>query len=225
MENIANECLLIELHTKFSDNIMKSLEDENKHQALEFRAKQFALLGQIIKEDTLDTTHLELYPIFDEVSSDCILSLYLASCSLDKPAQIILRRALELGIALVYLWDLPCTFWGWKSHDVDLNFNEMINYLTHDSYNTYIKSINPNLGNALFNSTDARVLYRELSNTTHGKITTFETNLPHRFSYNTTDWKSHLNDVRRVEDIIHDIWWTRFSEYIPEFRSRTQQLI
>ena len=58
--------------------------------------------------------------MFDEVFADVVSSIYLSACGLDKPAQMILRRALEVGAATVYVWDLPHVFSGWKEHDEDL---------------------------------------------------------------------------------------------------------
>ena len=81
------------------------------------------------------------------------------------------------------MWDLPCKFWGWKNHDKDLNFNEMLEYLTDNSFKTYIENMNCNYkGEEIFNQSAAQNVYRRLSNTTHGKISTFESNLPLRFS-------------------------------------------
>jgi hypothetical protein len=103
-----------------------------------------------------------------------------------------------LGIALIFLWDLPCTFWGWKEHDNDLNFKEMIEHLSSDSYRTYIKNININYKDEeILHIIDARRLYRELSNITHGKISSFESNLPERFTYSLCDW-GHVNDFSHI---------------------------
>lgn len=224
---VETQDIFSELNVKFTHNLKISLEGEKeKSNRIELKVRKFPILGQIIRENgQLSSTQAELLAIFDEVFSDIITSVYLASCSLDKPAQIILRRALELGISIVYLWDLPCAFWGWKNHDKDLNFNEMVEYLTDDSFRTYIENINCNYkGQDIFNVSDARKLYRVLSNTTHGKISTFESNLPLRFSHNIDDWHSHLESVEKVEDIIMGLWEKRFFECLPELKKRTPSL-
>lgn len=219
-----SQSILEELNLKFTQNISLSVEQEiNNLTRVELKARKIAILGQIINEFTdLTITQKEIIPIFDEIFSDTITSIYLASCSLDKPAQIVLRRVLELGIALIYLWDLPSMFWEWKCHDGDLNYNDMIAYLTSNGYKTYIENLNLSFkGEAVFNSSSARKLYRCLSNTTHGKISTFESNLPSRFLHNIDDWKSHIELVENVVDLLFELWNKRFYNFIPEMERRT----
>lgn len=221
---VESQDIFNELNAKFTNNLKISLNDEKENlNRIELKARKLPVIGQIIREKVeISSTQAELLVIFDEVFSDIITSIYFASCSLDKPAQIILRRALELGIAVVYMWDLPYVFWGWKNHDKDLNFNEMIEYLTDDSFRTYIEKINCNYkGQNIFNHSETRNLYRKLSNTTHGKISTFESNLPLRFSHNVNDWHYHLELVEKVEDIIMELWEKRFFDCLQELEKRT----
>ena len=45
--------------------------------------------------------------ILDEVFSDFSLAMYLCTIGLIVPARMSVRRAFELGLASVYMWDLP----------------------------------------------------------------------------------------------------------------------
>ena len=130
--------------TKLMNNLKQSLMDNNSMlNEVEIKARSSAALGQILSEQKNLLLHQKkITTIFDEVFSDLIISIYLAGSALDKPAQIVLRRVLELGISIVYLWDLPHVFWGWETHDFDLSFNDMLEHLTKPNYVTFIQSLN-----------------------------------------------------------------------------------
>lgn len=169
-------------------------------------------MGQLIAEDHyLEPHQKELVPVFDEVFADLILSLYFTACGLDKPAQNVLRRAFELGIAIIYLWDLPQAFWSWNTHDADLNFREVIEFLTEDSYKTFLKSLDPSYtGCDLFGPKEANDIYRTLSNTIHGKMATHIPHLPNRFSHSASAWHNHIKLAERVLDVLISISCKRF---------------
>ena len=57
---------------------------------------------------------------------------------MDKPANIILRRILELGVAAVYLWDMPHEVYSWNNYDQDLSFSAMLTHLNSKGYLAYI---------------------------------------------------------------------------------------
>lgn len=215
--------VFLDLQDKFQSNLKLSLVEnvENLSQA-ELKARAFAIVGQILREDpNLSPSHKEITAIFNELFTDSVISIYLAGCSLDKPAQTLLRRVLELGIAVIYLWDTPHQFWGWKCHDKDLNFNEMIEYLNSDSYKTFVSSENPNFSaNSLFDIKEAKKIYRELSNTIHGKISTFESLVPERFSYSKSDWEEHLTLVEQVQNVLLELWRNRFNNIFTELEKK-----
>lgn len=218
-----NETIMEKLNLKFASNLMRCLKEEVEHLAgVERKTRLFAALGQVLAESPdLNPHQKELVPIFDEVFSDVTISLYLAGCALDKPAKIILRRVLELGIGVIYLWDLPHMFWGWKCHSLDLNFKEMIDHLSKDHYRTFLKSISKEYkGEDICDFKQARQLYGLLSDTAHGKIGTFESNLPDRFAHNQADWLNHLKSVEQVEDILLDLWQKRFPMALLEAKSK-----
>lgn len=216
-----------ELREKFSSNLKTSLTEkaEELHQ-VETKARAFAVLGQIISEDqNLSKSQKDITAIFDEIFADIVTSIYLAGCSLDKPAQLTLRRALELGIAAIYLWDNPAQFWGWKCHDKDLSFKEMIDYLNSDNYKSFIVLENLSSSNSYqFDVSQANKLYRILSNTIHGKITTFETVLPDCFNFNSNDWSAHLELVLKVENLLFGLWENRFEKAFLELEIRLPSL-
>ncbi len=212
-----------DLQDKFENNLRFSLlENLEKLSQVELKARAFAILGQILRESpNLSRSHKEITAIFDELFTDVVISIYLAGCSLDKPAQTLLRRVLELGIAVIYLWDMPHHFWGWKCHDKDLNFNEMVECLNSASYKTFVASENTNFSdNSLFDINEAKKIYRNLSNTIHGKISTFESLLPERFTYNKPDWEEHLELVIRVQNLLLQLWKHRFNDVFQELEKR-----
>ena len=120
---------------------------------------------------------------------------------------------MELGIAIVYLWDFPHIFWGWKSHNQDLNFNDMLDHLSKESYKTFLTSINPgHTFETMIDFKEATNLYRTLSDTVHGKISTHESNLADRFMHNSTDSQRNLQFILRVEDVLLELFRNRFPD-------------
>lgn len=215
--------VFLDLENIFQRNLKLSLLEnvENLSQA-ELKARAFAIIGQILREaPDLSPTHKEITAIFNELFTDLVISIYLAGCSLDKPAQALLRRVLELGVAVIYLWDTPYQYWGWKCHDKDLNFNEMIECLDSESYKLFVSSENPNFSaTSLFNITESRKIYRKLSNIIHGKISTFESLVPERFSYNKSDWEEHINLVLQVQNILLELLKHRFNNIFLDLEKK-----
>lgn len=211
--------VLTQLDSKYQDNLNTFLAthtDDCKEIGL--RARAIAAIGQIaLKTEGLQPNQREIASIFGEVFSDIILSVYFTACALDKPAQSVLRRGLELGVAIVYLWDLPHAFWGWKMHDSDLNFNEMVEHLSKSGYKSFLSSLLSGYDEEeVLEDSEVRRLYRILSNTIHGKITTHESNLPDRFSYNFDDCKCNLDLISRVQKTLLHLFRARFPNYFLE---------
>jgi hypothetical protein len=210
--------IFLKLQNNFQSNLNLSLlENTETLSKAEIKARAFAIIGQILlKYPNLSPSHKEITVIFNEIFTDLVISIYFAACSLDKPAQTLLRRVLELGIAVIYLWDTPYEFWGWKSRDKDLKFQEMIECLDSDSYKLFVSSENPNFDsiNSLCDIKKANNIYRKLSNTIHGKISTFESLVPERFIYNKFDWEEHLNLVEEVENILLELLNNRFNIFL-----------
>lgn len=208
--------ILKDLDSKFQQNLNTFLSQGNTGcKEIDLKARAIAAIGQISSNaQGLQSSQIEITHIYNEVFSDIILSVYFIACALDRPAQSVLRRALELGIAIVYLWDLPHIFWGWKNHDYDLNFNEMLEHISKDGYKSYLTSLDIKCcDDRFFDFGETRRLYRMLSNTIHGKIATHESKLPDRFSYNPEDWKDNLFLINSVENILLQLYNKRFPNY------------
>jgi hypothetical protein len=206
---------LKDISVKFNSNFDAFVLENNPiYEDIEIKSRIIAELGHILsKEKLLQSSQRELTQIFDEIFADVIISVYFTGCALDKPAHAVLRRAFELGIAIVYLWDLPHAFWSWKSHDTDLNFNDMLDHVSKPGYRSFLVSVNSQFHEEqLFDYSEARKLYRTLSNTIHGKISTHESNLPNRFVYMSADCNANLGLIIKVQNILLEVFKNRFTD-------------
>lgn len=194
---------------------------------IEVRNRAISAIGQIFSEQQNLSSHQnELIKMFDEIFSDLVLSSYFSFCALDKTAQITLRRVLELGVAIVFLWDLPHKFWGWKTFSLDLNFTEMVEHIKSKSYIDYVTHENTSFkSEALFNDKKAKEIYGQLSNVIHGKIDTFESNLPNRYQFSEVDLESNLSLTESVQSILMELWENRFPEIFVILRAKLPALI
>lgn len=221
------EEILPKLSAKFAENVAKSLAaTPTALTPIEIKARAIALLGELVRADKNLARHQsQLGLAFDEVFADLTLSAYLGACCLDNPARIVLRRALETGIAISFLWDSPCAFYGWTAHDKDLNFRGMVEFISSESYKTMLLNENPNYkGESVVDVTRAETLYRAFSNVTHGKWATFEAAAPDRFSHNVTEWTAHLLNIGEVEDLLLKAWRVRFQPHFAELLTRIPAL-
>lgn len=204
------------LAKKFSTNFECALADQKAlpiFEIVERKARVFPEVGRVLAEvASTSETQREILVLSHEIFSDIVCSAMLGAFAFDPAAQMVLRRALELGIAAVYLFDLPHRFWGWKAHDLDLSYRDMVDHLSSASYTTFISK----LGGAAdsppsFDEASANALYRELSNIVHPKVATFESVLQDRFAYNQEDWLRRLEQMNQVEDLLLAIWTARFA--------------
>jgi hypothetical protein len=209
------------LNEKFTGNLNAQLKPfPAELEQVELRVRGVSVIGRILyRKHALTATQKEACAIFDEVFADLITSVYLAACALDKPAQMVLRRAFELGVASIYLWEQPHIFWGWKHCDNDLSFNDMLEHLDSDCVRGFIVALNPAfIEEHLFDFSEARRLYRSLSNTVHGKIAMFESQIQDRFSANASDWKAHLDQIAQVQTLLYKLWFNTFPNLNNERR-------
>ncbi len=216
------------LSQQFSSNLNAALAKPSPPATrVELKARCISSVGAILREQCASSdTHREIAGIYDEVFADCVCSLYLAAQGLDKPAQIILRRALELGVAAVYLWDVPHVYWGWKQYDEDLSFNEMTGQLSGLPYLAFVAAENGQADTTpIFDVALARKEYRALSNTVHGKVTTFETPLTDRFQHSDADWKLHVDRLEAIQDLILNLSSGRFRKVREQLPAVQPQLI
>jgi len=215
---------LSKLHAKFGGNLAATLADDAGFVAAETKIRSFVIVRGLLP--TGASHHAELARLFDELFADDITSLYLGAVGLHMPARMLLRRVLELGVAVVYLWDLPHEFWGWREHDRNLSFTAMLQHLSAPDYLSYIKRDNPAFDSGMvIDSAAAEKTYRILSNTVHGKIAEFDAPLPDRFNYQTEEWRSHLALVNSVSDLLVVLWKKRFSVVAAELEKRLPQLL
>lgn len=222
-----------DLSNKFCRNLEQALTRESDLMLkVETKARAIPVVAKILTETrTLTDWQQDALCMFDEVFADITCAIYLSACALDKPAQTVLRRALEIGVATVYLWDLPHVYWCWKEQDRDLTFNEMIEHISNPGLKSLVRKQNSTFaGDELFDTSSARAIYRKLSNIVHGKISSFESTLPDKFKHNEDDWRSQLATISEVEDILLQLWCNRFycmserleSEFPPLRMNREQ---
>lgn len=150
-------------------------------------------IAEILNEKKSSVHHDVCIKIFSEIIADTSSSLYLSACAIDKPANIVLRRVLELGVASIYLWDMPHVVYSWKNHDEDLSFSDMLKHITNQGYIDYFTE-NEKIGGkvCVIDMRKAQKIYGQLSDIVHGKITSFETDLPNKFTFESDDWERFI---------------------------------
>lgn len=193
--------VMLELNQKFNGNFeqWKALDEHNLENTF-LSLQCVAIVGETLKERKYSKHHDICCKIYDEIFSDGVAALYLASNAMDKPANIVLRRALELGLAALYLWDMPHMAFSWDQHDQDLGFSEMLSHINSKGYISYvIAENNANIECELISSTRAQKIYGILSDIVHGKITTFESSMAERFKFVEDDWN---NFVKLIEEVV-----------------------
>lgn len=143
-----------------------------------------------------------------------VLFIFFA-CGIDIPAQMLLRRSLELGIGFIYLWDLPHVFYAWTDLNKDLIFQKMIEHLNSEEYKILINKINHSFdykNTQMIDDTIAKELYRDLSNVIHGKMFTFESGIPQRFKFIQEDYDKGIALIKKIELLLLDLWNKRFQD-------------
>ena len=202
-----------ELNKKFTSNLEKSLDPANENfSSLECKGRTFVSVGELlVAQKNLAPHQVELTKLFDELFADLVLSIYFASIALDRPAEMLLRRILELGVSVIYMWDMPHVYWGWKANDSDLNFQDMLAHLTSQDYKSYLElGLSGTASEHTFETKEINKLYRAFSNTIHGKISTVESGTKMAFSFDSGDWQKYLENANKVSDILFSLWFSRF---------------
>jgi hypothetical protein len=158
----------------------------------------------------------------EEVFADVVSSMYLGAIGLVKPAHMTIRRAVELGLTIVYLWDMPHAFWGWKECDRDLSFSEMIDHLESKSYRSFLANdIGVAADTDLVDFKRLREIYRITSNTTHGKISTHKVLMGDGFSHIPAEWSHCLDLLESATSEVLRLWFNRY----PNVALRARQLV
>jgi hypothetical protein len=206
--------ILIHLDKKFSANILQATVTPcPRLERVEIKARALAEFGQSLRAvGGLSSSQALLASATDEIFADVTCSVYLSAASLGPSAPMVLRRALELGFALVYLWDLPHLFWAWKDCDNDLSFKEMLAHIESTPYKTFLHNIGVPVTASDLDTQSAKSLYRNLSNTIHGKFGTMETLSESRYSWDAVAWNKHLEVADQALDILLNLWGLRFPQ-------------
>lgn len=198
-ERISVSQLLKSLHDGFGENL-KSI-NSNFLDHLDRIDLQSRVISEI-RENLLSDYCTSVFhkticnELLDEVFSDFSLALYLCASGLIVPSQMSTRRAFEIGLATIYLWDLPHCYWGWKNKDEDLSFSAMVSHLNSTGYLEYLKQAHEGIAvEPICRQRDFQEIYRELSNTAHGKTSGLPPLSPARFSLG----ESQLYVIRQFE--------------------------
>lgn len=209
-----------QLKEKFANNFDASIGvDKEKLIEAELKASVIYNFGALMNKNVSSETIKSINGIYDEIFSDLSISIYLSLCSIDNASRVLLRRALELGIATLYFRDMPHRFWHWRetsTHDADLSFRENTDFLSSDAYKSYL--LNEHKITWVIDKEKINKLYRELSNIIHGKYDTFETTAATSFDYNEGDFKENLSKVIRCENILISCLCQRFPEIFKKIK-------
>jgi len=225
MENMnkAPKEIMDELHQKFVDNFAEWKKiDDSRLERIFIGLQCVAATGEILKKKNKSKHHLICCKIYDEIFSDGVSAIYLASNAMNKPANIVLRRILELGVATLYLWDMPHITYSWSRHDHDLSFSEMLKHINSIGYIAYLNGENSKqIDGKLLPEKRLQSIYGDLSDVVHGKITTFESSMPDRFKFVESEWQEFVALIDEVVCLIvkasiarHDIS-SEIINYVP----------
>jgi hypothetical protein len=206
--------LLTTLHYKFAANLNGLDRDvialleiiDVKSRAID------GVAGELQRSHSREGKHQpQCAHLIEEIFADLCQAMYLLATGLVVPARMLARRAFELALAIVYMWDLPHEYWGWAMHDQGLNFSKMVEHLCSPGYLTLISSIqNKTPPDWPCNSTALQTLYRTLSDTVHGKSEGLPPLSPERYSPNMKNVGEHLKLLTEIQKTILNLWCARF---------------
>lgn len=191
------------LNSNLSEVLEKELEELNE---IEVKSRAIYLLGQNLKEDQkTNLVQKEISKFFSEIFKDLTLSSHLCCYSLNNTSKVILRRVLEVGIAVLYLWDQPHIYLKLKDsdeHGSDLKFRDMVDHLNDSGYLKYISMETQKDIISVLPIKAVNRIYRELSNVIHGKEITFESITVSSFDVDFEYIKTNLSLTIEIENII-----------------------
>ena len=207
--------LLCSLHTKFGENI-KTI-DAKTSSLLDKIDLNSRIISEIRNKLSLEYCDTEgqkkiCEEILEEVFSDFSLAMYLCAVGLIVPARMSTRRAFELGLATVYMWDLPHEYWGWR-RDQDLSFSAMVAHLNSVGYLAYIAQLHGvDRVSPICNQEIFQQIYRQLSNTVHGKVSGLPALSPDRFLSDRNGMNVHLELTANAQDVVIQLLFSRFQK-------------
>jgi hypothetical protein len=211
--------LLTTLHSKFAANlevldreVLALLESID----LNSRAIDAASAELQQRHSKGDRHEFECAQLIEEIFADLCQAMYLLAIGLIVPARMLSRRAFELGLAIVYMWDLPHQYWAWAKHDEDLSFSKIVDHLCSPGYITFISSIqNKTPPEWPCASGLLQDLYRTLSNTVHGKADGLPPLSPERYSPKIENIGEHLKLIVEIQITVLALWCARF-DYLKD---------
>jgi hypothetical protein len=220
--------LLCTLHENFSRNVHAiGTETCSLLETIDLNSRIISEIRSILSADYCDNEGQKRIceEILEEVFTDFSLAMYLCAIGLIVPARMSVRRAFELGLATVYMWDLPHEYWGWRHRDQDLSFSAMVAHLNSVGYLEYlsqlqgIESVSSICDQAKFQS-----IYRELSNTVHGKISGLPPLSPERFAPDRNGLEKHLKLTANAQEVVIRLLYGRFRGLEPRIEAAFPQI-
>lgn len=208
--------ILISLHDKFGQSIdFLDSEAWKVIEKIDVNSRVISEIRTVLLEEHCDTEGQSRIcsELLEEVFSDFSLAMYLCSIGLIVQARMSVRRAFEIGLATVYMWDLPHEYWGWRSGDQDLSFSVMVSHLNSCGYSEYMKHIRGGDNvSAICEQAKFQKIYRELSNTVHGKISQLPPLSPERFLPSRNGIIEHLALIASAQQAVIELLLGRFKE-------------
>lgn len=200
------------LHTKFSDNFETCKSVLFEAEQAEEKARIISAMSARLHTMAGENAHQRQLAMYvDEIFGDSICAIYLASCGLHVPAQMLLRRSLELGLVIAAYWDSPADFWQWREHDGDIRFAALSTTLSSAGYITFLNKLpraQP-VEASLFAGLQS--LYSDLSNVVHPKPYNFATTTSN-YSFSATNFTRTMNLSKRTYTYISEIIKARFPQ-------------
>ncbi|MFL6817536.1 MAG: hypothetical protein ACJ8EF_06310 [Bradyrhizobium sp.] len=209
--------LLTALHEKFGQNL-KALQSNAtiRLDRIDLNSRAIDGIGTELLSKHCDSNKQKTAcaQLLDEIFADFSQSMYLLSIGLLVPARMVLRRGLELGLAVVYMWDIPHEYWGWKLHGLQLSFSEMAAHCSSEYYISHLANVNgcPAAVEPNQISTELKRLYAALSNTVHGRYDELPPLSPERYSSDQNKIDDHLKMAIQVQVAIINLLCLRFPE-------------
>lgn len=206
--------LLSALQLKFTENFSASRPHAQDAIDVERQARALSAASKHLHEVAADSAHQrELANYLDEVFGDSVCAIYLSCCGMNVPARMLLRRSLELGLAVAAYWDSPVDFWTWRDHDGDIRFATLSAYLKSPGYKTLCrKQSQVSSVDCAETLQDLDSLYGELSNIVHPKPYNFTTAGANAYAFSEDGLKLTLSYARQVLYAISTILSARFAQ-------------
>jgi len=205
--------LLSALNQKFLANFESSRSYLVLAEEVERQARALSLASEYLEGVAGAVPHQRaLAKGLDEIFGDSMCAVYLASCGMNVPARMLLRRSLELGLVVAAYWDSPVSFWTWREHDGDIRFATLLSHVGSDGYKTLcqrqetVSQVDPT---GAFQGLDT--LYGELSDVVHPKPDNFSTAGVNAYSFQPDDLRKTLSYAGQVHSAIATILSARFA--------------